>query len=92
MKYSIGDPFSTLWQKIDSSSMVGTSVHSSAIKLKNGAPRSWSSTIHQPKLHLTTVTSETCASNTSGMKILCAFQQLTCVPLQPAVLESIFAL
>ena len=41
--------------------------------------------IHQPILQLTTVTSETYASNTIGMKILCVFLQLI-------VLESIFAL
>ena len=43
------------------------------------------STVHQPILQLTTVTSETCASNTIGVKILCVFLQLT-------VLESIFTL
>ena len=50
------------------------------------------STIHQPILQLTTVTSETCASNTTGVKILCVFLQLTCVFLQLTVLENIFAL
>ena len=48
--------------------------------------------IHQPILQLTTVTSETCASNTIGMKILCTFLQLICVFLQLTVLESTFAL
>ena len=43
------------------------------------------STIHQPILQLTTVTSKTCASNTIGMKILRVFLQLI-------VLESIVAL
>ena len=67
--------------KMDSSSMVGTSVHSSANKLKNGAPRSWSK-IYQPILQLTTVPSETSASNTTWVKIICAFLQLICVFLQ----------
>ena len=43
------------------------------------------SVIHQPILQLSTVTRETCASNTIGVKILCVFLQLT-------VLENIFAL
>ena len=43
------------------------------------------SAVYQPILQSTTVTSETCASNTIGVKILCVFLQLT-------VLESIFAL
>ena len=42
------------------------------------------STIHQPILQLTTVTSETYASNTIGVKILGVFLQLI-------VLESSFA-
>ena len=50
------------------------------------------SIIHQPILQLKTVTSEICASNTIGVKILCAFLQLICVLLQPTVLGSIFAL
>ena len=47
---------------------------------------------HQPILQLTTVTSETCASNTIGMKTLCTFLQLICVFLQLTALESIFTL
>ena len=47
------------------------------------------STIYQPKLQLTTVTSETCASNTTGVKILCVFLQLTCMFLHLIVLETI---
>ena len=43
------------------------------------------SAIHQSIFQLTTVTSETCASNTIGVKTLGVFLQLT-------VLESIFAL
>ena len=43
------------------------------------------SVIHQPILQLKTVTSEICASNTIGVKILCAFLQLICVLLQPTV-------
>ena len=43
------------------------------------------STVHQPILQLTTVTSETCTSKTIGMKILCVFLQLI-------VLESICTL
>ena len=50
------------------------------------------SAIYQPILQLTIVTSETCASNTIGVKILCVFLQLTCVFLQLTVLENIFAL
>ena len=49
------------------------------------------SAIHQTIFHFTTVTSETCASNTIGVKIFCVFLQLTCVFLQLTVLESIFA-
>ena len=43
------------------------------------------SKIYLPILQLTTITSETHASNTIGMKILCVLLQLT-------VLESIFTL
>ena len=37
------------------------------------------SAIHQPILQLTTVTSETCASSTIGMKILCISTTNLCV-------------
>ena len=76
IKCSIRDPFSTQCQKMDSFWWLQ---HQYIHQPSNRTTKHQEvdlSTIHQPILQLTTVTSETCTSKTIGIKILCVFLYL----------------
>ena len=71
--------------KMDSSIMVTTSIHSSAIKLKNGASKSWficNSSTYTP---INNCHKWKCASNAIEVKIFCVFLKLI-------LLESMFCI